>query len=248
MVSFGLAWWLATDEEVRLFALSEDDGRVRWSATLPAGLPAVGVPVAGGGRVVVGSARSRGALGAERWQVAAFDAATGRQLWEFAPSSEQLDDLHAVDTVLAAPLVTAAWVYARVESSRGVGVLALDAITGHPAWMHDRAEAAARSAQVDVVMTDRLVAVPTMEGDGLALQALDAQTGAPGWRTGLGRESLPRTDLGPLLAAGEGAVFVGLNGAVVGLEAADGAPRFRIDEPPGQTGGQIWVDGPTLYR
>ena len=246
----GLGWWLGSGEEFRLFALSEADGRVRWSVALPAEVESVGVPVVGGGRVVVSSARlGSGVVRGQRWWLTAFDAASGRQQWQFGlPEASQTDDLQALDTVLAEPFVTAERVYARVERTRGVALIAVDAASGRLEWTFDEAEAGARSGYTDVAVANGRVAVPAREGDGLALQGLDARSGAPLWRVVPDRAALPRTDLGPFLAADESTVFLGINRAALAFDAASGAQRFQIDEPPDQTGGQVWLDGSTLYR
>ena len=102
----GLLVWQATIEESRLFALAADTGRIAWSGALDSELPSRGVPVVGGGRVVIGSAERERMRGRdERWALTAFDAATGRRLWGFEPAEGQFGDLHALDTVLVAPVV-----------------------------------------------------------------------------------------------------------------------------------------------
>ena len=243
------AWWYATGLDVRVFALSETDGRRRWAAGFAWDTDAVGVPVVGDGRVVVASARDRGSLnGRAEWRISAFDADTGRQLWQAAPHPDGLGDLHALDMLLAAPLVTPDRVYARAEGSEAAALRALDAATGEPVWSYRPIAAAHRSGYTDVTVSIGRVAVPSPEGEGLAIQALDARDGTPLWRTDLGLANFTRIDLGPFLAADDATVFVGLNTAVVALDAATGTERFRVAEPAEESGGEIWLDGPTLYR
>jgi outer membrane protein assembly factor BamB len=152
--------------------------------------------------------------------------------------------------VLAAPLVTAEHVYARVERSSGAALIAVDATSGRLAWTFEGAEIGPRSSYADVAVANGRAAVPARQGDDtdLALQAIDARTGAPLWRVAPGRAILSRIDQGPFLAADDSTIFLGLNRAVLAFEAGSGALRFELAERPQESGGQVWLDGPTLYR
>jgi outer membrane protein assembly factor BamB len=76
-------WRFATAQEARLYALSATDGRVRWSAVLPDGTDDVGSPAVSDGRVVVLTGQdSEYPPNTRDWQLSAFDAASGRALWQ----------------------------------------------------------------------------------------------------------------------------------------------------------------------
>jgi hypothetical protein len=63
LLLLGLLAWQGRIEGTRRFAVSAEDGRVRWSAALDSDLTLAGVPAARGGRVVVGRAMNAGDRG-----------------------------------------------------------------------------------------------------------------------------------------------------------------------------------------
>jgi outer membrane protein assembly factor BamB len=242
-------WWLGTTEEVRLFVLSAEDGRVVWSSGLPAGTRVAGVPSAAGGRVVLSLAVTDSLAGGDDvWRVVAFDVATGRDLWEYAPPREERRRLHTIDMVLTAPHATADHVFVRLEGRDGTSLLVLDAATGSPAWTTAPLVYGHGSRFTDVVARNGRVLVPSTSGELFTLQAFEVVTGVELWRSTIERADFPRSDVGPFFAAGVDLFYVGLGGGVLALDAVTGAIRFRVDEPEGAEGGPIWLGGDTLYR
>jgi len=241
--------WLATSDENRLYALAADDGRVVWSTALPSGTRVAGTPAVANGRVVVGSAITDPAGGRdEQWQIAAFDATTGRTLWQYLPPSDQRRRLYTVDLVLTTPAITNEHVFVQLSEPDNVSLLVLDAATGQPAWTVDHVVQGHYSRFVDIATGNGRVLVPTEIENGLRLQAFDERTGAELWRRDLERVAFPYTDLGPYFATSDDTIFVGFNAVVLALDAATGATRFQVDEPEDVSGGQIWLDGTLLYR
>ena len=103
VVGGGLGW-LGPTEEARLYALAAEDGRVRWSAGLPSGARIVGSPAVAYGRVLLGSSGQEPLSGPpDRWRLSAFDARTGRSLWEYRPPRDQENTLDAASYALATP-------------------------------------------------------------------------------------------------------------------------------------------------
>ena len=234
-----LAWWLGTTEENRLFALSAESGDVAWSAGLPSGTRVAGPPAVAGGRVVLGLAGNEPLAGGDDlWQMAAFDAATGRALWSYVPPPEQRRRLHTIDMVLAVPFATTERVYVRLEEPDGTSLLALDAATGQPAWTASNAAFGHNSRYTDMVAANGRALVPVREGDALTLRALRESDGTELWRVRLDQVDLPITDLGPFFAASTDTFYVGLGSGLVALDAESGTQKFWIPTPANERGGR----------
>jgi outer membrane protein assembly factor BamB len=243
-------WWIGTADEARLFALSAEDGRVRWSAALPAGTRAVGSPAVADGRVFVGSAGQEPlAGGPDLWRLTAFDGRTGRSLWEYHPPRERDRALEAVTMALTKPTLAPGHVLVRVEETEGASLLALTTESGQPAWTTSPIAFGHYSRHADVGVLDGRVLVPAPDGVSLKLRAVAERDGAEHWSVPLGIAGFGRNDLGPFFAASAETFYVGLWESVVALDASTGAERFRVHEPVEESGGQIAVaDGLLLRR
>lgn len=242
-------WLLSQSADARLFALAADTGRVRWSAELPYGTRVVGNPVVAAARVVVSTAGpDLPGVGENRWRMLAFDARSSRHLWTYEPPRGRNSRVEAVTLGLTSPYLTADRVFARVEDLDGASLLVLDATTGQPAWAADHLAFGHYSRHTDLVAFGGRVLIPTREGDQLELHALREEDGSELWSVRLGETDFPRSDLGPFLAAGPDAFYVGLWNGIVAFDATTGAERFRITTAASENGGQIALTNRTLFR
>jgi outer membrane protein assembly factor BamB len=118
--------------------------------------------------------------------VAAFDAATGKTLWEFKyPASTAGIDFTQGFGPHSTPLIVGNRIYATSSRSE---LFALDKATGKRIWSHDmvseyRAVPAGRGYTCSPILHNGLVIV-TMGGPDQAVAAFDAQTGKLAWKGG----------------------------------------------------------------
>jgi len=118
--------------------------------------------------------------------VAAFDAATGKTLWEFKyPASTAGIDFTQGLGPHSTPLIVGNRIYATSSRSE---LFALDKATGKRIWSHDmvseyRAVPAGRGYTCSPILHNGLVIV-TMGGPDQAVAAFDAQTGKLAWKGG----------------------------------------------------------------
>lgn len=125
---------------------------------------------------------------------AAYDAATGEQLWAFEPNLDKEDNPDWPLTELSgAPLKLGDTVY--VSSSTWGAVYALDAATGQERWRFDShgdvpGSLAAQDGAI-YFSSDAVRPFPEAEGGESALRAIDAETGQELWNIPLGPDVLP---------------------------------------------------------
>jgi outer membrane protein assembly factor BamB len=118
--------------------------------------------------------------------VAAFDAASGKTLWEFKyPASTAGIDFTQGLGPHSTPLIVGNRIYATSSRSE---LFALDKATGKRIWSHDmvseyRAVPAGRGYTCSPILHNGLVIV-TMGGPDQAVAAFDAQTGKMAWKGG----------------------------------------------------------------
>jgi outer membrane protein assembly factor BamB len=118
--------------------------------------------------------------------VAAFDAASGKTLWEFKyPASTAGIDFTQGLGPHSTPLIVGTRIYATSSRSE---LFALDKATGKRIWSHDmvseyRAVPAGRGYTCSPILHNGLVIV-TMGGPDQAVAAFDAQTGKMAWKGG----------------------------------------------------------------
>jgi outer membrane protein assembly factor BamB len=118
--------------------------------------------------------------------VAAFDAATGKTIWEFRyPAPQAGIDFSQGYGPHSTPLIVGNRVYATSSRSE---LFALDKATGKRIWVHDmvkefRAIPAGRGYTCSPIFYNGLVIV-TMGGPDQAVAAFDAQTGKLAWKAG----------------------------------------------------------------
>jgi outer membrane protein assembly factor BamB len=241
-------WWLATTNDARIFALHVQTGDVAWSAELPSGTRMVGNPTVAHGRVLLSTAGPEPLGGStDRWRLAAYDAASGRRLWQHEPPPERQRNINAASMGLTSPYVTDDHIFVRVETSDASTLQVLDAATGREIWSVERVAFGHYSRHVDIVVSQGRVLVPIRSDTDLSVRAFHERDGAELWSVDLGAADFPRTDLGPLLAASDDTFYVSLADGVVALDASNGSERFRIGITPGESVGQVTlVDGQLL--
>jgi outer membrane protein assembly factor BamB len=247
----GAAWWQATSTETRLFALDSESGRIVWSAGLPANTRRFGSPVARDDLVVIQSTVTDPFGSVERyWQATAYDHQSGRERWRYAHPANPLQHHITSPIQLLIPHLTDQRVLIGDPETgdAGITLVALDAQTGQLVWTLDDVAFGDNSRHVDVAGASGKVFTPIRDGETLWLLALDERDGTVLWRSPLGAPQLPDSGIGPFFAATADAVFVGTTTALVALDAANGAERFRLEAPdPIRSGGIALEDGVLIW-
>jgi outer membrane protein assembly factor BamB len=154
-----------------------------WSRTLGEGHSSI---VVENGRLYTLYRQMNSSAATHEEVVAAFDAATGKTLWEHKyPAPIAGIDFSQGFGPHSTPLIVGNRVFATSSRSE---LFALDKATGKPIWAHDmikefRAIPAGRGYTCSPIFHNGLVIV-TMGGPDQAVAAFDAQTGKLAWKAG----------------------------------------------------------------
>jgi outer membrane protein assembly factor BamB len=231
LVAFFLGGSYVTQKDVRLFALDIETGRVRWSK--PVQTTWNFTPGAGNGRVLAYSvapltAQERDAAGTKRKntiKLCAFEAATGRQLWEYVVDLKKFD--FANQSILhAPPFVHKNWIVASLNEDT---LAILNGDSGLLQWYRTDAISLAMT-QAFTFAGDRFIMVAFQGADeDLSLQALDAQTGVPVWKTdstGVGVFGVTLDQ--PAITTNDRMVFVSSGQTVRAFDLQSGAFQFSV--------------------
>jgi polyvinyl alcohol dehydrogenase (cytochrome) len=184
------------------------------------------------------------------WPLYGHDIANSRDGGTAGPSPAQVLNLRPVWTVQSTdgdftgtPVESSGTV---VAVSGGGTVFAIDASTGALRWSRDLGQPANASAAI----AGGLVYIPLATTSAPAVAALSLADGAPAWTTVLDSSQGASAYGSPVVW--NGTVYMGtsgelgdpllpLRGAVVALDSATGALRWRTyTVPPGFSGGPVW--------
>jgi outer membrane protein assembly factor BamB len=235
-----------TQKDVRLFALDSETGRVRWSR--PVQLDWNFAPAAGNGQVLAYSqvpltAQERASAHTKREntvKLCAFEASTGRQLWEYVVDPKQFK--YSDNSVLGTPpFIDGNRIVATVNEET---LAVLNGDSGVLQW--SRADAVSMANDRAFTFAgDRFIMV-AFKGDpkDLSLVALDAKSGAPIWETdspGIGVFSVTLDR--PAIVTNDRTVFVSSALTVKAFDLQSGASQFNI----AADSRQLQVLGDTLF-
>jgi len=212
-----------------LYAISTGTGSEQWKYALGKGIDGVqSSPTVVDGTVYVGAGDRL---------LAAVDAETGGQLWEFRDGEDESDEddfeeenggpTFTVAAVVATitPTVADGTVYIAEDAnlSDAATVYAVDAETGAEQWRSEIADGDVGSAPT---VADGTV---YFGSDDNSVYALDANTGVPEWQF-VEPDAVVRSS--PTVA--DGTVYVGSNdGTLYALDADTGGAEWRFDAPGG---------------
>ncbi len=256
-----LAYWLATQNEKRLLALDAKSGRVLWLAALSDRNSKLRNPVVANGRVFSGIATKEVLQNSYNWQLTAFNATSGRRIWQYSPNLRQGESrakLDGVSTGLLAPYASEDSVYASISIENGEDQLvAIDAATGRQRWVIKREWSI--FDKLGVVTVDNRVIIVSPEKDPtripigklpenkVMLRVLDARTATQVWQVKL--NDIPYEDLfqglnlPSVLVASDRTVFF-KPGITRAYNLATGKLQFKIAD---RNGDEIKLINSTLY-
>lgn len=256
-----LAYWLATQNEKRLLALDAKSGRVLWLAALSDRNSKLRNPVVANGRVFSGIATKEVLQNSYNWQLTAFNATSGRRIWQYSPNLRQGESgakLDGVSTGLLAPYASEDSVYASISIENGEDQLvAIDAATGKQRWVIKREWSIVD--KLGVVTVDNRVIIVSPEKDPtripigklpenkVMLRVLDTRTATQVWQVKL--NDIPYEDLfqglnlPSVLVASDRTVFF-KPGITRAYNLATGKLQFKIAD---RNGDEIKLINSTLY-
>lgn len=191
----------------RLYALELADGRLRWQAELSSSLSQAGEAVVDGSTVYIST------------PPAAFELATGQQVWQAQPAGQSLGGPaldEAGDTLFVGTLDPA--------GERGA-IIALNTANGELRWQAELAANTALHPLEKLWISGDVLVAPTFGQSGSVL-GLDAATGAERWQY----LPAPAPRFGAVTVAA-GRVWLALEeGQVVGLDARTGREVARYND------------------
>lgn len=252
--------WFAIQAEKRLLALDAKSGQLLWSIGLSDRPVKLRSPAVANGKVFLGIATRRVAGDTFDWKLAAFDAASGRRVWQFSPNLQFKSDanLDGIATGLLAPYASADNVYAYVSIEDGEDQLvALNAVTGKQRWTINREWSKFDKLGV-VAIGDRIIFIspekdPTripigkLQENKVILKALDTRTAKLIWQVKLNdipyEDLFQGSNLPSILIASDRTVFFKL-GITRAYDLATGKLQFKIDD---RNGDEIKLINSTLY-
>lgn len=256
-----LAYWLATQNEKRLLALDAKSGRVLWLAALSDRQSKLQSPVVANHRVFLGIATKEVLQNSYNWQLKAFDAVSGRRIWQYSPNLQQVESgakLDGVDTGLLAPYASADSVYAYISIEDGEDQLvAIDAATGKQRWLikrewsnFDKLGVVAVGNRVIIISPEKdptRIPIGKLPENKVILKALDTRTATQIWQVKL--NDIPYEDLfqglnlPSVLVASDRTVFF-KPGITRAYDIETGKLQFRIAD---RNGDEIKLINSTLY-
>ena len=223
-----------TSQDNQLYSLKTADGTTNWSSAAAleiAGVSGAAAPSIGQGTVVAGF--SSGELNAYRYE-------NGRQVWQDALARTSITtSVASLSDIDADAVIDNGVVYAIGQGGR---MVALDLFSGQRIW-----ELNFGGIATPWVAGDWLFAV----NDKAQLIAVARATGKIKWINQLPRyekmksKSGPITYVGPVLA-GDRLIIAGSNGALINVNAADGAFQSQVDLKDGVSFQPV-VANNTLY-
>ena len=210
-----------------LYALDIETGDPRWIRRPgPTGGSLLTHPAVSAGRAVVGEWTSGpSASDAENLGLYAYDAETGKLLWENSPRTAD----ESIDRIQDPPTLTPEAVYV---TSEGNEVHRVDAATGEIVWTHALSEEGSGGPSAPTV-TDSTAYLSIEDG----IRALALDTGEPRWQSG------NRNVWGLRPPADSSQIYTSVGTELWALDGASGKRRWTYRD----VYGSIVVAGGTLY-
>lgn len=242
----GVAYYVLSPVEARVFAVDAQSGQVMWSAAIPSegSLPNLAVE---GNRVYVGvSNENENDLEADNLTLMAFDTNSGSLVWEFNFDPATFGNTHEY-TWKYSPFVLQDTVYVALNlhnTDAPPNLVAIDAKNGNLKWvLEERAP-----VEMDIPIhaaSERLVAL-LQDETGYSLNFLNPETGeilTELWHSTL-EDRLNLTFRNPYILGNQEAVYLATENAVRAYDLNTGEELFTIET---DEGARVLLSETTLY-
>lgn len=239
VIAYG-GWQFLNQPEYWLYSLDAKTGKVVWSTTLPNSKRSTSIPVTAEGRVFVGQVTNIEDNN-EAISLSAFDAASGKLLWEFVPDRKQFPRQDSITWFAQRPYALGDLVFMTLrgaDDDKGVLLLAIDAQTGTLRWTLDHHFEADQGARPEVALVNgKLIALQWQNVDGAFTyfaRVIEPQTGKVltdllTWKSGEWGTFDSFHD--PFLQSNADMAFILTDKAIYAFDPETGERRISIDVP-----------------